>query len=165
MVPSILNTMNNKPFTLLLPAFVLDALSTSIISSLLTFFVRYIVEPEYADGCSPVGSNKWYCKSTNVLGASVMAFLFGALVATPVWLFIAGKLGKRNTWLLWSFTNGATFLCYLPVKKGNVWLCIIMSFFNGAPASGKFLADSVMADVIDYDEFLTALQARDTMQM
>ena len=68
MVPSILNTMNNKPFTLLLPAFVLDALSTSIISSLLTFFVRYIVEPEHADGCSPVGSNKWYRKSTNVLG-------------------------------------------------------------------------------------------------
>ena len=40
-----------------------------------------------------------------------------------------------------------------------------MSFFNGAPASGKFLADSVMADVIDYDEFLTGARSEATYTM
>ena len=166
MVPSVLNTLNNKPFTLLLPAFVLDALATSIITSLLTFFIRYIVEPEFSEGCSVSGENQsWKCQSNLVLGASVMSFLCGALFCTPVWLFAANKLGKRNAWLLWSFTNGATFLCYLPVKSGMVNLCIIMSFFNGAPVGGKFLADSIMADVIDYDEFLTGARSEATYTM
>jgi hypothetical protein len=40
-----------------------------------------------------------------------------------------------------------------------------MSFFNGAPLGGKFLADTVMADVIDYDEFLTKERAEATYTM
>ena len=38
-------------------------------------------------------------------------------------------------------------------------------FFNGAPLVRKFLADTVMADVIDYDEFLTKERAEATYTM
>lgn len=170
LVPSILNTLNNKPFTLLLPAFVLDSLANAIISSLLTFFIRYIVQPEYSNeekyGCKPQGgSEDWHCSSSTVLGACVMALLIGAVVFTPVWKIAASKLGKRNAWLLWSLTNGITFLCYVPVGKGQIELCIIMSVLNGAPMGGKFLADSIMADVIDYDEFLTGARSEATYTM
>lgn len=169
LMPAMLNTFNNKPFTLLLPAFVLDNLGTSIITSLVVFFVRYIVQPEFSNeqwGCKPVGGSlDWRCNSDSVVAASVLAMLGGAFLFVPAWLYAANKLGKRNAWLLWSFTNGLTFLCYAPVGKGQVMLCIFMSFFNGAPIGGKFLADTVMADVIDYDEFLTKERAEATYTM
>ena len=169
LIPAMLNTFNNKPFTLLLPAFILDSLGTSIITSLVVFFVRYIVQPEFSNphlGCKPVGgSSTWMCSSDTVVAASVLAMLGGAFLFVPLWLTAANKLGKRNAWLLWSFSNGLTFLCYAPVGKGDVILCVIMSFFNGAPIGGKFLADTVMADVIDYDEFLTKERAEATYTM
>ena len=170
LVPSVLNTFSNKPFVLLLPAFILDALANAIIGSLLTFFVRYIVQPEYSNqdtlGCAPVGgSDNWRCNSTLVLGACVMALLCGAVAFTPFWLFAAKKVGKRNAWLLWSFLNGTTFLFYAPIGKGMVIPCVIMSVLNGAPMGGSFLADSIMCDVIDYDEFLTGARSEATYTM
>ena len=170
LLPAMLNTFNNKPFALLLPAFVLDSLGASIITSLVVFFVRYIVQPEFSNqdtlGCKAIGgSDNWMCNSDSVVAASVLAMLGGAFLFVPLWLWAANTLGKRNAWLAWSFTNGLTFLCYAPVGKGAITLCIIMSFFNGAPLGGKFLADTVMADVIDYDEFLTKERAEATYTM
>eukprot|EP00808_Paulinella_micropora_P019709 g69819.t1 len=170
LVPSILNTFQNKPFTTLLPPAILDAFANALISSLLTFFVRYIVAPEYNNkerwGCKPVGgSDNWQCSSDYVLAGSFLAFLMGALFFTPMWLFMAKKFGKRNVWLAWSFSNGVTFLAYTFVGPGDVYLCIIMSIINGAPAGAKFLADAIMADVIDYDEFLSGLRNEATYTM
>ena len=48
LVASSLRTFNNRPFNILLPAWVCDALVNSLVSSLLTYFVRYIVQPEYS---------------------------------------------------------------------------------------------------------------------
>ena len=87
LIPAILNTFNNKPFTLLLPAFILDNLGTSIITSLVVFFVRYIVQPEFSNldlGCKPVGgSSSWMCNSDSVVAASVLAMLGGAFLFVP----------------------------------------------------------------------------------
>lgn len=170
MIPSILNTMNNKPFVLLLPAWTLDALASALLGSLVTYFVKYIVQPEFSNqeeyGCLPVGGDeRWECSSDMVLGASFLAVLFGAMAMMPVWLWLSDKFGKRNMWLAWSLTNGMTFLCYAFVGKGDVYLCVIMSFFNGAPAGARFLADAIMADVIDYDEYLTGKRAEATYTM
>ena len=109
-MPSILTTLANKPFTLLLPSWVCDQLANAIIGSLLTFFVRYIVQPEYSNqekwGCAPIGGNaRWECSTTTVLAASVISLLMGGLLFTPVWLFLSVKLGKRTTWLLWSLSK------------------------------------------------------------
>ena len=96
MVPSSLKTFANKPFLLLLPAWVCDALVAALIGSLLTFFVRYVVEPEFTDGfgydgapdgtpnCRAEPGSTWKCDSTVVLGMCVMAVLCGALLFTPV---------------------------------------------------------------------------------
>lgn len=170
LMPSILTTLANKPFTLLLPSWICDQLANAIIGSLLTFFVRYIVQPEYSNqeewGCAPVGGNpRWECSTTTVLAASVISLLMGGLIFTPLWLFLSVKLGKRTTWLLWSLSNGVTFLVYSLVGKGDVYLCVAMSVINGLPLGAKFLADSIMADVIDYDEYLTGSRSEATYTM
>ena len=113
-VPGILGTMQNKLFTLLLPTWVYDSLASAIIGSLLVFFIRYVVKPEYSNtepppvgySCAPVGATDWKCSSNKVMGASVIALLLGAFAFTPLWLWAAKRCGKRNIWMLWSLLNG-----------------------------------------------------------
>ena len=50
MVPSLLNTFNNKPFAMLLPAWAFDNIANAIIASMMTYYVRYIIKPEYSNG-------------------------------------------------------------------------------------------------------------------
>ena len=43
-----------------------------------------------------------------VLGAAVLALLCVACISTPIWYCLRRMLGKRNTWLLWSFSMACT---------------------------------------------------------
>ena len=70
-----------------------------------------------------------------------------------------------KTWLLWSFVNAATFLVYAPLSGGNVYECIAMSVINGIPVGAKFLADAIVSDTIDYDQFLTGSRSEATYMM
>ena len=51
--------------------------------------------------------------------------------------------------------QAVTNFLFFFVGRGDVKLCIAFSFLNGLPFGAKFLADAILADVIDYDEFLT----------
>ena len=44
MVPSMLNTFNNKPFMSLLPAWICDNFGMTILTTLITYVVRYTVQ-------------------------------------------------------------------------------------------------------------------------
>jgi len=127
----------------------------------MTFYVRYIVEPEYTtvddpEGLDCVGGNKsWKCNSTMVLGAVVVVLLVCAALGTPIWLQIAKRLGKRRTWLLWSCFMAFTNILFYFVGKGDVTKALILGGINGLPMGAKFLADAILSDIIDYDEFRT----------
>eukprot|EP00943_MAST-04B_sp_MAST-4B-sp1_P007113 g7113.t1 len=166
MVPSMLNTMENVAFTSLLPAWACDAIFTGILSSMLMYFVRYVVVPEYQPGCNDgLNTADWKCSSTHVAGLSVTMLLISAFLGTPLWLFIAGKLGKRKTWLLWSFTSAITNFLFIFVGEGDVMLNVGVAALNGLPMGAKFLADAINADIIDYDEFLTGQRSEATYTM
>lgn len=166
-----LSTFQNKAFSSLLPAWICDALVAAIIQALITFFVRYIVEPEFSDQCNIkkhpdlAGFDALLCKSEMVLGMSVLAVLFAAFLGTPIWFLLVKFIGKRKTWLLWSLVMAITNALYFAVQKGDAKLCIAISFINGLPFGAKFLADSILADVIDYDEFLTGSRSEATYTM
>jgi Na+/melibiose symporter-like transporter len=165
LVPSMLNTFNNKPFVMLLPAWACDAVTTGIIASMVSYFVRYVVKPEFQPGCADGLSDDWWCRSVPVTGLSVTMTLCAAFIFTPVWLFIAKKLGKRKTWLIWSMTMAVTNAFYILVGEGDHWKCIVISGINGIPFGAKFLADAILADIIDYDEFLTGQRSEATYTM
>ena len=166
MVPSMMNTFKNGAFTTLLPAWICDALVNALVQSLLTYFVRYVVQPEFSNPeCRGGLSTSTFCSSEAVVGMSALAVLVCALLGTPIWFYIIGLIGKRNTWLLWSFTMAITNSLFLFVGKGDVMLCIIISGINGLPFGAKFLADAILADVIDYDEFLTGARSEATYTM
>ena len=55
-----------------------------------------------------------------------------------------------------AITNFA--MCFLPRAKDSalgVWGVILVGGINGIPMGAKFLSDALLADTIDYDEFLS----------
>eukprot|EP01047_Picozoa_sp_COSAG01_P008959 COSAG01_NODE_362_length_18130_cov_34.672307_2_plen_724_part_00 len=171
-VPTLLRTFNNRPFNLLLPAWVCDALVNATVAALMPYFVIYIVQPEFqtlADGngreCHGGANQEWRCQSPQVLGACVLALLLCASLATPAWYGMRRCFGKRSTWLLWSLSMACTNPLFLIIEKGDVHFCIIIAAVNGIPFGAKWLADDILADVIDYDEFLTGNRAEATYTM
>jgi Na+/melibiose symporter-like transporter len=165
LVPLLLNIMQNQLFTALLPAWVCDAIVNAVIGSMLTYFVRYVVVPEYQPGCCAGASESWKCSSTMVLAASATAVLFAAFLGSPLWLMATSRFGKRRAWLLWSLTMAFTNGLYMLVGEGDVWPCIIISGMNGLPMGAKFLSDTILADVIDYDEWLRGSRNEATYMM
>ena len=125
-----------------------------------------MVQPEFADpACNNGLSKATLCSSENVVGMSALAVLICAFLGTPFWFWLIGVIGKRNTWLMWSFTMAITNSLFLFVGKGDTVLCIVISGINGIPFGAKFLADAILADVIDYDEFLTGARSEATYTM
>jgi len=170
MMASMLNTFKNKAFTTLLPAWVCDSLYAQIFLAMLPYYIKYVIEPEFSnEGCSCdgelVANPKWYCDSKTILFISVLALIICALLALPMWLWLAAKFGKRNAWLLWSFSTAITNTLFAFCGKGDYVSCIVFCGINGIPLGAKFLAEAILADVIDYDEFLTGARSEATYTM
>eukprot|EP00164_Ancoracysta_twista_P010172 GFYU01015269.1.p1 GENE.GFYU01015269.1~~GFYU01015269.1.p1 ORF type:complete len:809 (-),score=267.89 GFYU01015269.1:148-2538(-) len=154
LVPSILRSFKNRAFRPLLAGWALDGLALSALVSMFPFFVRYIIIP---DGVVAQGHG------TNMspqvcMGLCVFALLLAAVFSSPMWLWIAGKLGKYKTWLLYNMVNAVTNLLYAAPAEGDPMMTIVISLLNGIPVGGQFLIDSILADVIDYDEFLNGVR-------
>ena len=101
-VPSMLSFTRNKAFMSLLPAFVCDHLSYTTITTLLLYWVRLVIQPEFqstANGDNVECNNgrklhnydndndqlsyyddalSWRCDSTYVMGAILMCMSFSA---------------------------------------------------------------------------------------
>jgi len=121
-----------------------------------------VVRPESTKSCQDPTyfAEHSLCKSINVVGAGFTAFLFSAILSNPIWLLIVKKLGKVEGWLFWSLSNALTNFLYISCgwsggQDWEVWWVIALCGLNGFPMGGKFLADSILSDIIDYDEFLT----------
>jgi Na+/melibiose symporter-like transporter len=177
LVSSLLNTLRNKAFVALLPAWVLDSCSFTMIASMMTYFVRYVLQPEYQtleengincnEGIPVVGqdSDSWRCNSNIILGGVVSTMLIAAFCGCPVWLFWCKYYGKQNTWMFWSFSMSITIALYGLCTKGSVTLSIVLGAVGGFPLGAKFLNDAILADIIDYDEFLTGQRSEATYTM
>lgn len=176
-VPSMRSALNNRLFLMLLPAWLLDNYCNAIIMGLLPYFVEVVVAPawatmeEHGRDCAPKGAWKGeqkdeaMCSNDMVIVFACYAFLVTALLALPIWNLLVVKMGKVRTWLLWSLTTAASNLLLLFVGKGDVYFFLIAVAVNGAPMGAKFLSESILADIIDYDEFLTGMRSEATYFM
>merc|ERR1711871_1415688 len=59
------------------------------------------------------------------------------------------------------FTNMLLFL----INQGDVEFFLAVSFINGTPLGARFLADTILSDIIDYDEFLSGRRSEATFLM
>jgi len=190
-VPSVRNALNNKPFRVLLPAWLCDAFVNAIVQSLVPYFVEGVIAPAYQTmehnsrdchrsspdfvkdgrhwhgeaGRSDSPTYDRFCDTDNVIAISGLLALVMAILFLPLWNFLVRKFGKVQTWLVWTLTMAATNLIFVFLPKGSIYMLWVTSAINGAPLGAKFLADSILADIIDYDEFCTGARSEATYFM
>merc|ERR1711871_793387 len=160
-VVNLLSTLDNKPFVSLLPAWCLDTFGQAIVQALMPFFVEGVIRPESREDLR----GSILSDSTNVMSIAGALMCLGGAMSLPVWNFFATRLGKRRTWLLWSFWGGLTNILLFLINKGDVEFFLAVTFINGTPLGARFLADTILSDIIDYDEFLTGRRSEATFLM
>ena len=178
LVPSLMAVLRNKPFVGLLPAWVCDYVAFSMIGTMLPFYVQYVVDPASAspwcdDGkrcpnllgcrgyptdaacCAPAEESAVFCDANTWLGLGLVALMGATIVSMPLWLWAASRFGKVNAWFAYNLITAITNGLFVMVSQGQPLLMTGLAFLNGLPNGAQFLTDSILADVIDYDEFLT----------
>lgn len=138
LVPGLRRTLRNRAFRPVLAAYLVGASTAGIPALLSPYWIKYVLQPENPDAWIGI----------------VLAIYFGAgFAALPLWLKASVKFGKRRTWIA-SFVPaavGASSLFFL--GKGDfVALCVLTAFFGTAFGPQIFLIQSILADLIDYDE-------------
>jgi len=106
-----------------------------------------------------------FCSTQSVLAMCLLAALMAAVVTTPMWLMLVKRYGKVRTWLVWSLVMAVTNILFVLPGKGAIYLVMLICAANGVPMSAKFLADAILSDIIDYDEFLTGSRREATYTM
>ena len=86
----------------------------------------------------------------------LLGYFAFAFVSLPMWVAIARRVGKLNSYLASFFLGisggGAMFL----LGPGDTWWLLVLICWAGIGfGAGLFLTPSMQADVIDYDELYT----------
>lgn len=86
----------------------------------------------------------------------LLPFVFFLTISIPLWVYLAKKFGKKRPALWGSFFLGIlTIVLYPILPQGSYEAPLIAAFFGGLFAGSILLFDSLVADVVDYDELLT----------
>jgi GPH family glycoside/pentoside/hexuronide:cation symporter len=143
-----LRVLTNEAFQPILKSWFLDWGSLGLLSSMFPFYVQYILIVPSGDNAEDT------VQSFFILGCCSMALFVAALMSMPVWLYLGERCGKRNAWLMYNVWNSVTCPWFLFLGEGDFTMAILLSALNGTAVGGQFFVDSVLADCIDYDEFL-----------
>ncbi len=134
LIESLAAPLANREFRRLLAAFVLSGIAAAIPSTLVLFFVDDVLQ---------AGSLAWLFL--------VIYFLAGA-AGIPVWVRLAGRLGKRRAWMLGMGLAVAAFAWAWSLGPGDTpafaAICLLSGFALGADLA---LPPAILADVIDGD--------------
>jgi len=148
LVGAMLRTFHNPAFRSLLIAWTLEGIGLSAITSMFPFYVRYVLISDSQQGVPfPINPQVY-------MGICIACLLLAAVGASAFWLWLASRLGKYRAWLLYNFSNVATNLLFFIPQEGQNLRMAVVALLNGVPLGGMFLINSVLSDIIDYDELL-----------
>ncbi len=132
--------LRNKFFLPLLLAFIVATLARTLNSSigLLYYKQRLLLE------------------DSQVVIRILLPFVFFLIVSIPIWIALAKKFGKKWPAFWGIFLLGSmTMVLYPILPQGSYEAPLLAAFFGGLFAGSILLFDSLVADVVDYDELKT----------
>lgn len=128
----------NRPFVILLTAFVVIALGSSLPNVLISYFARYVLHAE------------------ELVPVFVVVYLLVGLACMPLWVALSKRKGKKPTWLAAMTINAGFFAGVSLVGDGQTLLYGLLVAGSGiGGVAALVLPYSMQADVIDHDELLT----------
>ncbi|TGK19972.1 MFS transporter [Leptospira fluminis] len=140
---SLASVLKNRYFRPLLVAFLIASLARTVNSSigLLYYKQRLLLE------------------GSQVVVRILLPFVFFLVLSIPLWLFLAGKYGKKAPAFWGSLLLGIMTVIVYPIfPPGSYEAPLLAAFFGGICAGSILLFDSLVADVVDYDELVTGLK-------
>jgi len=168
-LPGFLAMLQNRPFRAMIVPWILDQTIVAMLSSLLPFYVQYVISPEVvcqvSDPPIPISSTR--CSSRMLLGIGLVCMLMAAILSMPLWQKAAMGCGDYQTWLAFNFMNAITTILFIVGQTSTlaIVLTICFAILNGAPIGASFLTDNILGLVIDYDELRTGSRNEATFTM
>lgn len=122
----------NGSFLLLFFAFMLMSLGTGWGSATFMLFATYVVDAE---------------EQTQAI---LLGYYGANIIALPIWVAVAERFGKKETWIAGGLLFVCVTPCFLLLQSGDLWLFFTILALYGV-AGGNFgaLSMSMKADVID----------------
>ena len=152
LVPAMMRTFRNPPFRMMLAAWALDFTFTALLTTMLPFYVQFVLWPEKAD---PLPEVTWQQNTSTVLALLGATMLMMTVLSMPGWLHLTTKIGKRNAWIVFSVSLMPLVLPLSLLNVGAIMPALVLFALLGIPLGGQFLNESILADIIDYEELLT----------
>jgi GPH family glycoside/pentoside/hexuronide:cation symporter len=129
----------NRDARLLLFVYFVESIGTGAIGVLVPYVIRYVMKLD-----------------TNFIPAMLMVYVFAAFAGIPLWVRLARRFEKRKLWLFAMVQGGLGYGMLFFVGEGDWPLMVVSSLVAGsAGACGNTLGQSLKADLVDVDEYLT----------
>jgi GPH family glycoside/pentoside/hexuronide:cation symporter len=129
--------LRNRPFLILLASYTISAIGSNLPATLILFYVQYVLE-------------------SNRANLFLLLYFASGILLLPAWIRLAGRMGKKNAWLLSMAINTCAFSGVYFLGAGDEWRYAVLVVLSGTGFGATLaLPSAIQADVIDYDEFLT----------
>ncbi len=131
------SVFENRPFMILLVAYTISAIGSNLPATLILYYVEYVLGSSQAD-------------------FFLLLYFMTGILLLPVWVRLANRFGKKNTWIAAMAINSGAFLMVFFLGQGDVWAYGALVFVSGIGFGATLaLPSAIQADVIDYDELKT----------
>lgn len=132
------DVLKNPHARLLLTAQFIQLMGSGVLGIMAPYLMRYVL------------------KRPDLIGVMPAMFVVCSILSIPIWIRLTRRFGKRNCWIAGMIGSGLSFGMILFVQENDFVLmgCVLVSagFFIG---SGMMVGNSMLADVIDWDECQT----------
>jgi len=129
------DVLKNPHARLLLTAQFIQLMGSGVLGIMAPYLMRYVL------------------KRPDLIGVMPAMFVVCSIVSISIWIRLTRRFGKRNCWIAGMIGSGLSFGMILFVGENDFVLmgCVLVSagFFIG---SGMMVGNSMLADVIDWDE-------------
>jgi GPH family glycoside/pentoside/hexuronide:cation symporter len=131
------SVMKNRPFVILLSAYTISAIGSNLPATLILYYVQYVLGSSQAD-------------------LFLLLYFATGILLLPVWVRLAHRFGKKETWLASMTVNTGAFIGVFFLGPGDTLIYAVLVIVSGIGFGATLaLPSAIQADVIDYDELKT----------
>mmetsp|Transcript_118722 Transcript_118722/g.221932 ORF Transcript_118722/g.221932 Transcript_118722/m.221932 type:complete len:759 (+) Transcript_118722:67-2343(+) len=146
-VPTLIITWLNTPFKYLIMSATVKAFGSNLPFAVLPFMARGLL----GDACMT---------PTRIISMLAAVHIVTRIIFLPVWLLIGRRLGKFKALLAFQGCLAVSQSLFVFLKRDTgdcqqLYVAAGLAAIWGASYAGIFFLQSIMADIVDYDELLT----------
>lgn len=127
----------NRPFRLLLAAYIVSAIGSNLPATLILYYVEHVLQSARAD-------------------FFLLLYFASGVLFLPFWVAASKRFDKRRAWLAAILVNTCTFAGVWFLNAGDEGAYAVLVILSGIGLGGTLaLPAAIQADVIDYHELLS----------